>query len=249
MIATAAYAIVRILMGYMLPAFGAFAMVVMIFGIITMFYGGAMALVQKDTKRLFAYSSISQMGYIFFGLGTAVLLGVTGASFHIFTHALGKGLLFMAAGVLIIQVGHQRGRDINAMGGLGRKMPWTATIVLIAGLSLAGTPPLAGFFSEFFIFAGAAFAYTIWLVIFSVAGSALTAAYVLWFVKRVFFGETPADMENITESPWYMRLPMILLAAYIIIIGIWPMLVVNPIFVAITQQFPWFPPGIPLVPP
>ena len=249
MIATAAYAIVRILVGYMLPAFGAFAMVIMIFGIITMFYGGAMALVQKDTKRLFAYSSISQMGYIFFGLGTAVLLGVTGASFHIFTHALGKGLLFMAAGVLIIQVGHHRGRDINAMGGLAKKMPWTTSIVLIAGLSLAGTPPLAGFFSEFFIFAGAAFAYTIWLVIFAVAGSALTAAYVLWFVKRVFFGETPADMENITESPWYMRLPMILLAAYIIVIGIWPMLVVNPIFVALTQQFPWFPPGVPLVPP
>ncbi|MFX1566122.1 MAG: NuoM family protein [Promethearchaeota archaeon] len=249
MIATAAYAIIRILMGYMLPAFGAFVMVIMIFGIITMFYGGAMALAQKDTKRLFAYSSISQMGYIFFGLGTAVLLGVTGAAFHIFTHALGKGLLFMVAGVLIVQVGHQRGRDINALGGLGRKMPWTATIALIAGLSLAGTPPLVGFFSEFFIFSGAAFAYTIWLLIFAVAGSALTAAYVLWFVKRVFFGETPADLENITESPWTMRLSMLLLAALIIIIGIWPMIIVNPLFTAFTQQLPWFPPGFPIVPP
>ncbi len=249
MIATAAYAIVRILMGYMLPAFGAFVLIIMIFGIITMFYGGIMALAQKDTKRLFAYSSISQMGYIFFGLGTAVLLGVAGASFHIFTHALGKGLLFMVAGILIVQVGHQRGRDINAMRGLAKKMPWTATIALIAGLSIAGTPPLAGFFSEFFIFAGAAFAYTIWLVIFAVAASALTAAYILWFVKRVFFGETPADLENITDSPWSMRLPMILLTALIVIIGLWPMIVVNPIFVALTQQFPWFPPGLPLVPP
>ena len=249
MIATAAYAIVRILMGYMLPAFGTFAMIIIIFGLITMFYGGTMALAQKDTKRLFAYSSISQMGYIFFGLGTAVLLGVVGASFHIFTHALGKGLLFMVAGILIVQVGHQRGRDINALSGLGRKMPWTATIALIAGLSIAGTPPLAGFFSEFFIFSGAAFAYTIWFVIFAVAGSALTAAYILWFVKRVFFGETPADLENITESPWIMRLPMILLAALIIIIGIWPMIVVNPLFTALTQQFPWYPPGFPLVPP
>ena len=249
MIATAAYAIARILTGYMLPAFASFTMFIMAFGIITMFYGGFMALVQKDTKRLFAYSSISQMGYIFFGLGTAVLLGVAGASFHIFTHALGKGLLFMVAGVLIIQIGHQRGRDINALGGLGRKMPWTATIALIAGLSIAGTPPLAGFFSEFFIFAGAAFAYSIWLVIFAVAGSAVTSAYILWFIKRVFFGETPADLENVTDSPWSMRLPMLLLAALIIIIGIWPMLVVNPIFVALTQQFPWFPPGFPLVPP
>lgn len=249
MIATAAYAIVRILMGYMLPAFGTFVMVILIFGIVTMFYGGVMALAQKDTKRLFAYSSISQMGYIFFGLGTAVLLGVAGAAFHIFTHALGKGLLFMVAGVLIVQVGHQRGRDINALGGLARKMPWTATIALIAGLSIAGTPPLAGFFSEFFIFAGAAFAYSVWLVILGVAGSALTAAYILWFIMRVFFGETPADMEKITESPWIMRLSMILLAAFIIIIGIWPMLVVNPIFIALAQQFPWYPPGFPLVPP
>jgi NADH-quinone oxidoreductase subunit M len=189
------------------------------------------------------------MGYIFFGLGTAVILGVTGATFHIFTHALGKGLLFMVAGVLIVKVGHEHGRDINAMGGLAKKMPWTATIALIAGLSIAGTPPLAGFFSEFFIFAGAAFAYTIWLVILAVAGSAVTAAYILWFVKRVFFGPTPTEMEIIEESPWTMRLPMLLLAALIIIIGVLPLIVLNPIFTALAQQFPWFPPGFPPVPP
>jgi len=252
MIATAAYAIVRILMGYLLPAFATFIPIIMIFGLITMFYGGVMALAQKDTKRLFAYSSISQMGYIFFGLGTAVLLGVTGATFHIFTHALGKGLLFMVAGVLIVKVGHERGRDINAMGGLAKKMPWTTTIALIAALSIAGTPPLAGFFSEFFIFAGAAFAYTIWLVIFAVAGSAVTAAYVLWFIKRVFFGPTPTEMEKIEESPWTMRLPMLLLAALIIVIGVLPFIVLNPIFIGLTQQipfaFPLNPTGFPLTP-
>jgi NADH-quinone oxidoreductase subunit M len=241
MIETAAYAMIRILMTFMLPAYSIFVYIIMGFGLVTMIYGGIMALAQKDSKRLFAYSSVSQMGYIFLGLGTAILLGVVGASFHIFTHALGKGLLFMVAGVLIFQIGHQRGRDINAMGGLARKMPWTVTIALIAGLSIAGTPPLAGFISEFIIFGGAAFAYTFFLMIFAVASTALTAGYILWFVKRVFFGATPNDLENVTDSPLTMRVPMILLALFIIVLGIWPWIVLNPLFSAIT----W----VPLVPP
>ncbi|MFW9830722.1 MAG: NuoM family protein [Candidatus Thorarchaeota archaeon] len=241
MIETAAYAMVRILMTFMLPAYGSFTIVLMIFGLITMLYGGIMALVQKDTKRLFAYSSVSQMGYIFFGLGTAIFLGVIGATFHIFTHALGKGLLFMVAGVLIYQVGHQRGRDINSLGGLGRKMPYTAVIALIAGLSIAGTPPLAGFASEWIIFAGGALGYTVLLVMFVVASTALTAAYILWFVKRVFFGTTPPDLENVTDSPLLMRIPMLLLAALIIFIGIWPAIVLNPLFGAL-NFLPFVPP-------
>ncbi|MFX0077969.1 MAG: NuoM family protein [Candidatus Hermodarchaeota archaeon] len=237
MIETAAYAIIRILMTFMLPAYSVFVYILMGFGLATMIYGGIMALVQKDTKRLFAYSSVSQMGYIFLGLGTAILLGVVGATFHIFTHALGKGLLFMVSGVLILQIGHERGRDINAMGGLARKMPWTATIALIAGLSIAGTPPLAGFLSEFIIFGGAGLASTFYILIFAVASTALTAGYILWFVKRVFFGATPNDLENITDSPLTMRVPMILLALFIIILGIWPWIVLNPLFGAIT----WVP--------
>lgn len=241
MIETAAYAMVRVLMTFMLPAYGTFTIILMIFGFITMVFGGIMALVQKDTKRLFAYSSVSQMGYIFFGLGTAVLLGVVGATFHIFTHALGKGLLFMVAGVLIIQIGHQRGRDINGLGGLGRKMPYTAIIALIAGLSIAGTPPLAGFASEWIIFAGGALGYTVILVMFAVASTALTAAYILWFIKRVFFGHTPQDLENVTDSPLLMRIPMLLLAVLIIILGIWPAIVLNPLFGALNF--------LPMVPP
>jgi NADH-quinone oxidoreductase subunit M len=242
MIETAAYAMARILMTFLLPAYGAFTLILMIFGLITMLYGGIMALAQKDTKRLFAYSSVSQMGYIFFGLGTAVLLGVIGATFHIFTHALGKGLLFMIAGVLILQIGHNRGRDINAMGGLAKKMPWTATIALIAGLSIAGTPPLAGFASEWIIFAGGALGYTVLLVMFAVASTAITAGYILWFVKRVFFGTTPADLENTTDSPWTMRIPMVILAALIIVLGIWPAIVINPLFTALTSLLPTVPP-------
>jgi NADH-quinone oxidoreductase subunit M len=237
MIETAAYAIVRILMTFMLDAFLTFAPILSVFGVITMIYGGIMALAQKDSKRLFAYSSISQMGYIFFGLSTVIAIGVVGATFHIFTHALGKGLLFMTAGALMLQVGHTRGRDITAMGGLARKMPWTATIALIAALSIAGTPPLAGFASEWIIFAGGAFTGNFFIVLFAVASTALTASYVLWFIRRVFFGPTPPEMEKITDTPWTVRAPMIVLAVLTIVIGVWPALVVNPIYQAIATIF------------
>ncbi len=238
MIETAAYAIIRILVGFMFDAYQTFALSIMIFGIVTMFYGGAMAMAQKDTKRLFAYSSISQMGYIFFGLGSAIGYGIVGAGFHIFTHALGKGLLFMTAGVLILQVGHNRGRDLTAMGGLARKMPWTATIALIAALSIAGTPPLAGFASEWIIFAGGAFTGNFLMVIFAVLSTALTAGYVLWFIMRVFFGPTSSEMEKVEEAPWIVRIPMAILALITVIIGFWPAIVVNPLFAALASLFP-----------
>jgi NADH-quinone oxidoreductase subunit M len=237
MIETAAYAIVRILMTFTFDAFLSFAPILSVFGVITMIYGGIMALAQKDTKRLFAYSSISQMGYIFFGLSTMIPAGVTGATFHIFTHALGKGLLFMTAGALIVQVGHDHGRDINAMGGLARTMPWTATVALIAALSIAGTPPLAGFASEWIIFAGGAITGNFFIVLFAVASTALTASYVLWFIRRVFFGPTPPEMEKINDTPWTMRGPMLALAVLAIVIGVWPALVVNPIYQAIAAIF------------
>jgi NADH-quinone oxidoreductase subunit M len=237
MIETAAYAIVRILMTFMLNALLSFAAFLSAFGVITMIYGGIMALAQKDTKRLFAYSSISQMGYIFFGLSTIIPAGVTGATFHIFTHALGKGLLFMTAGALILQVGHDRGRDITAMGGLARTMPWTATVALIAALSIAGTPPLAGFASEWIIFAGGAFTGNFLIVVFAIASTALTASYVLWFIRRVFFGPTPPEMERISDTPWTVRGPMLALAVLTIIVGVWPALVINPIYQAIAAIF------------
>ncbi len=243
MIGTGAYAVVRILITFMFDAFASLAFYLMIFAVVTMFYGGIMALAQKDTKRLFAYSSISQMGYIFFGLTSvtlagAGLYGVTGAMFHIFTHALGKGLLFMTAGVLMMQVGHERGRDITAMGGLAKKMPWTTMIALIAAISIAGTPPLAGFASEWIIFAGGALAGSIVMIMFAVASTALTAGYVLWFIKRVFFGPTPTAMSRVKEPSWWVLAPMLGLAALIVIIGLWPGFVINRLFVAVQALLP-----------
>ena len=129
MIGIGGYAIVRIVM-YVLPsAFLAISTVLSVWAVITMFYGGAMALVQDDIKRLLAYSSVSQMGYILLGISSVQVLGVSGAMFQYVTHGLGKGILFMVAGAIILQAHGLR--SISKMGGLASKMPITATAALI----------------------------------------------------------------------------------------------------------------------
>ncbi len=239
MIETAAYGIIRIpvnIFGFVFTDVVLFTVgswvinvstIIMIFAVITMIYGGVMALAQTDTKRLFAYSSVSQMGYILFGISAVTSIGLAGASLHIVTHAFGKGTLFMIAGILMTQIGHVKGRDITKLGGLASKMPITATITLIAGLSIAGTPPLAGFASEWLIFAGAAAAYHVVLLIFAVASTAVTAGYILWFIRRVFFGPQREDLADVKEAPWTMLIPVALLAFGAVLIGIFPNIILD----------------------
>jgi NADH-quinone oxidoreductase subunit M len=232
MIETAAYAILRICQ----DIFGDRGMggwmrwVLIGLAVFTMLYGGLMALAQKDTKRLFAFSSISQMGYIFFGLGTFTLFGSTGSMFHIVSHALAKGSLFMVAGILMTQIGHQKGRDIKKLGGLGLKMPITAIVALIAALSLAGLPPLSGFMSEWIIFGGGlelatgptSTALGITAMIFAILSTALTATYVLLFMKNVFLGPPKEEFKDVKDPSPYMWVPLVILAILSFVIGILP---------------------------
>jgi len=141
MIKCGAYAFARILLSGFDQTMTETSNVLAILGVVTMIYGGLMALAQTDIKRLLAYSSISQMGYIFFGLGVYSTMGATGALFHVVNHAVCKSLLFMCAGAIIHQTGT---RNIRRLGGLADKMPITCAASLIGALSLAGTPPLNG---------------------------------------------------------------------------------------------------------
>jgi NADH-quinone oxidoreductase subunit M len=195
-----------------------------------MFYGGAMALVQDDVKRLLAYSSVSQMGYILLGISSVQVLGVSGAMFQYVTHGLGKGILFMVAGAIILQTHGLR--SISKMGGLASKMPITATAALIGFLTIMGIPPTTGFISEFLIFAGAfkqAFTLSsmlrIALSILGVVSTAITAGYSLWAVKRIFFGKLPDALTSVTEAPIAVTAPLLVLAAISLILGIFPDLV------------------------
>ncbi|MGD0423815.1 MAG: NADH-quinone oxidoreductase subunit M [Candidatus Bathyarchaeia archaeon] len=230
MIGIGGYAIVRIVMTILPSAFLEISIFLAVWAVVTMFYGGAMALVQDDIKRLLAYSSISQMGYILLGIASFQTLGVSGAMFQYVTHGLGKGILFMVAGVIMIQTDGLR--SIRKMGGLAAKMPITATAALIGFLTIMGIPPTSGFISEFLIFAGSfhegfqlSSMTRVALSSLGVISTALTAGYSLWAVRRIFFGELPSELTNVKEAPWTMTAPLLVLCAISVILGIFPDLV------------------------
>jgi NADH-quinone oxidoreductase subunit M len=206
-----------------------------------MFYAGAMAMVQTDIKRLLAYSSVSQMGYVLFALGMFTTFGVAGGLFHLINHAFSKGVLFMAAGAVIHQT-HLR--DINLMGGLSNKMPATAFMAAIGALSIAGSPPLSGFASEWMMFLGG-FQAVIFgegaiarpefflLSIFAVSSSIVSAGYMLRFLWKVFLGPNPDNLEEVKEASNWMTYPMIALGFLIVLFGIFPGLALDVIMPAV----------------
>lgn len=247
MIETGAYALVRFGTLTLTDAAIYLAPWVMGLGVITMFYGGFMALAQVDIKRLLAYSSVSQMGYVLFALGTVVstttVIGVSGGMFHLINHAFSKGLLFMTAGAVIHQTGL---RDIKKMGGLSNKMPITAFAAAIGMMSIAGSPPLSGFASEWMMFLGGFNAAIpipgagmnigiLFLTILAVSSSILSAAYMLRFFWRVFLGPHPEELEDVKESPRSMTIPMIILGILIVIFGIFPGLALDVIIPGIAN--------------
>ncbi len=226
MIGIGAYGIFRLIIEFMPMQYADIAIWLQIWGLVTMLYGGAMALMQDDIKRLFAYSSISQMGYLLFGMGSLSALGLAGAEMMYVTHALGKGILFMMAGILIVNVGT---RKLSQLGGLAGKMPITAVCAVIGALTIMGVPPTSGFMGEWTLFYGALETAieegsTLRMVIFGLGlvSTVLTMSYILWMLKRVFFGKLPENLSKVKEGSWYMLTPMMVLAGFTIVLGIYP---------------------------
>ena len=226
MIGIGAYGIFRLIIEFLPMQYADLAIWLHIWGLVTMLYGGAMALMQDDIKRLFAYSSISQMGYLLFGIGSLSTLGLAGAEMMYITHGLGKGILFMMAGILIVNVGT---RKISQLGGLAGKMPITAVCAVIGALTIMGVPPTSGFMGEWTLFYGALETAieegsTLRMVIFGLGlvSTVLTMAYILWMLKRVFFGKLPENLTKVKEASWYMLSPMMVLAGFTIVLGIYP---------------------------
>lgn len=187
-------------------------------GGITMVVGGLMALGQWDIKRLFAYSSIGQVGLIVLALGFGTTWGVVGALFHFVNHAVFKPLLFLNSGQVEVAAGT---RDLREMHGLGRKLPITAATSVVGSLSVAGIPPFNGFWSKLIIVVAAIQAdHTAWAIV-AVFMSIVTLAYQLRVQKEAFYssdvfpeeGSPSADAgsKRIPE-PVFMAIPMILLA-------------------------------------
>jgi len=243
MIGIGGYAIVRILMTVSPELIGAVSFQLSLWALITMVYGGLMALVQDDIKRLMAYSSISQMGYILLGVASVQVQGVSGSMFHYLSHGMGKGILFMVAGIIIVQA--HGTRRISKLGGLAKRMPVTATAALIGFLTILGVPPTSGFISEFLIFFGSVKSAMEPLVfqrliisIGAVVSTAITAGYTLWTMKRVFFGGLPSEMTEVEEAPFTMTAPLVLLAATAVILGILPDLVTSGMLSQISSMIP-----------
>ncbi|MDI1495103.1 MAG: Proton-translocating NADH-quinone oxidoreductase, chain M [Cenarchaeum symbiont of Oopsacas minuta] len=226
MIGIGAYGIFRLVIEFMPIQYEQLAIWLHVWGLVTMIYGGAMALMQDDIKRLFAYSSISQMGYLLFGIGSYSATGLAGAEMMYVTHALGKGLLFMTAGILIVNVGT---RSLSKLGGLAGKMPITAVCAVIGAMTIMGVPPTSGFMGEWIVFYGALETAieegsTLRMVTFGLGmlATALTMAYMLWMLKRVFFGKLPENLSHAKDGSWYMLVPMMILAGFTIVLGIYP---------------------------
>jgi len=219
MVKCGAYGIARILFSSFPQILVQFSNYLMILAIVTIVYGGLMALAQTDIKRLLAYSSISQMGYIVFGFGTATTQGMMGGLLHVVNHAICKALLFMCAGLIMHQTGT---RDIRKMGGLIERMPVTGIACLLGAFGLIGVPPLNGFWSELMILRGGFSSGKVLNTVICSFSTVITAGYYLWFVWRIFFGAIPKDLNNVKEASWLQCLPIIILAAACILLGIFP---------------------------
>ena len=196
-----------------------FAIWMMIAGIVSEVYGALMSLAEKDIKRIIAFSSVSQMGYILFGLGTLTLSGMEGAILHVVYHAIVKALLFMVVGI-IIEV--TREREIQNISGLGFKYPLLCVCAAIGVLGISGMPPLGIFNSEWMIFAGGfESGVSIALTIVSLLGSLLTVFYALRFFGMIFFGKRiPESLPE--KAPLALTLPTLAVTLFLIIEGLLP---------------------------
>ena len=199
--------------------------VIAIVGALTGLFAASIGLVQNDIKRVLAYSTVSQLGFMFMALGVgAFAAGI----FHLMTHAFFKGLLFLGSGSVIHALHHapeEQQQDMRYMGGLKDKMPVTYWTFLIGAIAIAGVPPLAGFWSKDEILANAFFTghYTVWIM--GTVAAFMTAFYMFRLIFMTFHGEMRVDhhaREHIHESPSTMTVPLIILAVLSVIGGVIP---------------------------
>src|SRR5918996_1720439 len=241
MIGIGAYGLLRLWLELLTGSYAEYSLYINLWGLATMIYGGAMALMQDDIKKVLAYSSISQMGYILFGLGSESILGITGATMMYITHGLGKAILFMMAGSIILQTGT---RSMSKLGGLAGKMPYTAVIAMIGALTIMGIPPTSGFMGEWILFngvlqSGLETSDTLRIVAFGlgILATVLSAAYILWMYKRIFFGKIPEQYAKIKDSNKYITVTMAALAAITLFLGVYPNPMLNPITDYVQEMF------------
>jgi len=191
-------------------------------GVIATFY----AIIQTDAKRLLAYSSVAQLGYIVVGLAIGTKLSVMAAIFMAIMHAIFKGTLFMAVGAVEKQTGTT---DMTKLGALIRKMPWTFVASLMSIIALAGIPPLGGFVGKWMLYESMITSDHYFLIIMTFLSSTAAFLYSYRFLFGIFLGQEEKEFENVKEAPAIMVIPMIILAGSLFFFGVFPGYIFEPI--------------------
>lgn len=223
--ATATKVAVYVMLRFILEVFGVdfslgampLDIILMALGLIGILSASLVAVFQHDVKRMLAYSSVAQIGYMLLGIGLASATGVGAAILHIFNHALMKGALFLALGAVSYRIGAVTLRDF---AGLGKRMPWTMAAIAIGGLSLIGVPPTAGFVSKWYLVL-ATLEQNLWpIAVLILIGSLLALVYVWRLIEAAYFGTAAADAPKVSEAPASMLIPIWILVAANLYFGI-----------------------------
>ncbi|MBS5432562.1 MAG: hypothetical protein DBX49_03440 [Clostridia bacterium] len=200
-------------------------------GSLSMFICVTMALAQHDFKRLLAFHSISQIGYVLTAAGLCTAMGISAGLYHAMNHTIFKGLLFLAAGAVLHQTGTT---DLGRLGGLSKRMPHTTVLFLIGAFSISGIPPFNGFASKWMIYQATYMKAVesgnigfLLVTIIALVTSVLTLASFVKVSQSVFFGRLPAEFENVKEVPFGMRFAMGIFALLCVVTGLFPNLVTN----------------------
>lgn len=223
--ATATKVAVYALLRFMFGVFGAefslnkmpFDLILMVLGLAGILSASLVAVFQEDVKRMLAYSSVAQIGYMVLGISLASNTGVSAAILHVFNHALMKGALFLAVGALAYRIGAV---TVSSLAGMGRRMPWTMAAIVLGGLSLIGVPPTAGFVSKWYLVLGT-LEQDLWPVALLVLiGSLLALAYVWKLVEAAYFAAPAEDAPPVKEAPLSMLIPVWILVAANLYFGV-----------------------------
>ncbi len=210
------YGLMRLLYVVFVPG-SLFATVLFVVASLSILGGALLAVVQTDMKRLLAYCTISQMGYVLLGLAVGTPLAIAGALFHMVNHAAFKELFFFGAGAVEKQTGS---RDITALGGLNSRMPITGVTSAIGFFSVTGCPPFSGFWSKLIIIVATVQAGYLGYAVVAAIGAVITIGYFLKYEIGVFFGALPERLQGVTEGPASMWAPMVLLAVFCVALGL-----------------------------
>ena len=204
------------------------AWLLVILAIIGVLYGAAVTMMQKDLKRLIAYSSVSHMGYVLLGIFALSQVSLTGAALQMVSHGVVTGLLFAMVGVVY---DHSHNRDLSQLGGLARQMPVAAVVFSLAGLASLGLPGTSGFVAEFLVFLGSftstAFAGIQLYTILGILGIVVTAGYILWMLQRAFYGLPQDKFSGVKDANAVEMVAMFAFVVAILLIGIYPAIVTD----------------------